>query len=330
MKRISYLFIFCFYCFQLTGQKLLLREKIPGNVFVNPAVSGSFSYVSSDTMIAGYEEAHTVGDVSTRIGCWNVFGLEAVDSETGLKMEMEQVREELRYQYQQQPFSELTQVDKLVCIVWFVATPSERESIYTAEQLKEAAVNFYDLENNDDLLESTRKRNNTAYQQKGYKIKQTMNPKGDLISNEYYVFQDVLLDSFYDLRVRESFNIFRDTVYGMPYMQHKTTEWFIDSIPLPFPLSQVNYFNIEQAYSFNKNSRGNLIDKASIALLGAVGYTAATTFLNTSASEMVVYVSGSRQPLLDKINTYIFSLDPGTNAFIKSLLLGILDVPYVD
>ena len=56
-----------------------LRKKITGNVYVDEATSGKFEYKYSDIVETGYEEAHTVGDVTTEAEAITKWGSVAED-----------------------------------------------------------------------------------------------------------------------------------------------------------------------------------------------------------------------------------------------------------
>ena len=57
----------------------LLRKKVSGNVYQSEEVSGRYDYKYADTVEAGYEEAHTVGDVTTEQGAIDKWGSVATD-----------------------------------------------------------------------------------------------------------------------------------------------------------------------------------------------------------------------------------------------------------
>jgi hypothetical protein len=163
------------------------------------------------------------------------------------------------------------------------------------------------------------------YSIKGYEKKQTFDTKGDLIEVGYYFEYDEATSEFKDLLVKETRTYTRDVTTGLMTKRDMLIEWFNGVPEVIATKNTVKHFSATQGYTANQRSRHNLINTASMYLLGEVGLVDAKTFLDSCSGEIGTYVGGSIQPLLDDIST---SALPFMTAPIKAQLDTILNITY--
>ena len=164
---------------------------------------------------------------------------------------------------------------------------------------------------------------NINYNIQGYHKDLTFDSKGDLTQVSYYQNYDVATKVFSNLKVNET----RTYLRGVSTLLEERTmliEWYSGN-KIIATITNSKYYTEELGYKSNKRARQNLIDKASMYLLDAVGLADAKSFLNDSTTQISTYVDGNITPLLDVI---VASTETYMTPTIKATLDVILNISY--
>lgn len=167
---------------------------------------------------------------------------------------------------------------------------------------------------------------NIDYNIQGYFKVNTIDYRGDLITVEYYRNYDG--ETYSNMKVKESRTYTRDA-NGILSRRDMLIEWFKNGGDTVMATKNtIKYYTVTEGYEDNKRSRTNIINKASMYLMGQIGVENGKAFLNISKSEINGYISGSIQPLLDLVanTTEVYMI--GSPPVIKETLNYILNVEY--
>jgi len=164
---------------------------------------------------------------------------------------------------------------------------------------------------------------NIDYRIQGYHKKFTFDANGDLIVIEYYKNFDGT--TYSNLKVKETRTYTRDAVFGLLVKRDMTIEWFRSDGSVIATKTTTKFYDSKKGYHANKKARKNIIEKASIYLLGVVGLADGKLFLRQVKSEINGYIKGDSQPLLDAVND---STETYMTGAIKTALITILDITY--
>lgn len=165
---------------------------------------------------------------------------------------------------------------------------------------------------------------NIDYRIQGYYKKKIYDVKGDLVSSEFYKSYNEGTQTYSNLKVKEVRVVERDVVLGIPEKITVDIEWYHgDQVTETKQI--IKPINSFDGMGMNEASRKRLVGQAQGYLLGEVGLANTKDFANDIISERAGYIAGTRQPLIDAINT---SAKPYMTAPIKATLVALLDIDY--
>lgn len=156
----------------------------------------------------------------------------------------------------------------------------------------------------------------------GLHKKRIFNGRGELNAVEYYRNYDGI--TYSDLVLKEYRTYLRDPGTGWVIKRDLSVEWYCEDDTVGATKATVKFYTMQESYDEGKTRRGNVINNASIALLGYTGEANGIDFLNGCAVEIDLYIKGSVQPLIDKVaastQPYMLSGSPCVRDIVNSIL----------
>jgi hypothetical protein len=173
---------------------------------------------------------------------------------------------------------------------------------------------------------------NTDYRIQGYLKVPTIDTLGDVSMVEYYRDYDSGTETYSNLMVRETTTINRNSL-GIPASETKSIGFFKSGVEVTTK-SFTRYYDEENGYQFNQDSRQRLIDRASIYLFnslvteyGAIqGAEKTYEFLNDIIIGKEEYTAGNKGLLISEVNN---STRDYMTAERKTQIDTILNVSYI-
>jgi hypothetical protein len=166
---------------------------------------------------------------------------------------------------------------------------------------------------------------NLDYDILGYHKEKIFDSKGDLTTVNYYKVYDGT--TYSDLEIKETRVYTRDATTKLATKRDMTIEWFEDDeVTVAFTKITEKYYTPKEGWGVNKRSRQNLLDTASMYLLGQVGLDDSKAFWKTLNQTVVEdYKEIGDLTLVTEINS---STETYMTPTIKGTLDTILNVTY--